>query len=92
MIDVEMGEKEEVDLIAVGAAEVASSVTGDPLAGALRSIGLGGHHVLRRGADGAGIDHQRCAVGKKNEGAVAAAGGDLVNVEHAGLPGGEDVR
>ena len=66
--------------------EHVANVARDPLAGSARSIRLRRYAARRNGPAVPGIQQHGGAVGKNEQGGVAASGVDLMDVERAGRP------
>ena len=67
--------------------EHVADVAGDPFARGAGGVGLGGRTARREVAAVAGVEQHAGAVGEDEQGGVAAAGVDLVDVEGSGGPG-----
>ena len=87
VVAVEVGEQEVVELLFWCGAEVMLGVAGDPFARAAGGVRASGGEGFDGAFDGASVDHESGSVRGDGENGVSAAGGDVVDVEEARLPG-----
>lgn len=97
MIGVKMREDRIIDAPMIARCGL-PNIARDPLAGAKAGIGHGRCQLQRGvrdldafGIEVAGIDQDRRAVGRDDEGRIATPGVDVMDIERAGRPGREPV-